>query len=183
MEHFDLYSADRQPLGRRIMRGEPIPHGEYHIVVQVMTINRDGEILLTQRVPEKTSGGKWECSGGCAVAGENSRDAAKRELFEETGIRAEPDDLELEWSLTTDSMLRDFYTLIKDVPLSSLELQESEVCAAKWVSFDRLCEMSRSGQTTRTLSRWLENRYLQIKQLTRSAVHGQRRKGGQSQNF
>lgn len=162
MEFFDLYSANRQPLGRKVLRGAPIPHGEYHIVVQVMTINSSGEILLTQRVPEKTSGGKWECSGGCAVAGETSREAAARELFEETGIMADEKELDLEWSLTTDSMLRDFYILVKDVPLSAMRLQSIEVCAAKWVSFERLCEMVRCGQTTRTVARWLDNRNTEI---------------------
>ena len=83
-EYFDLYTADRRRLGRRIQRGAPIPHGEYHIVVQIMTVNSQGKILLTQRVPQKTSGGRWECSGGCAISGETSREAAVRELFEET---------------------------------------------------------------------------------------------------
>ena len=157
MEFFDLYTVNRKPLGKKIMRGVPIPRGEYHIVVQVMTINHSGEILLTQRVPEKTSGGKWECSGGFAVAGETGKDAARRGLYEETGIVADESELSLEWTLTTDGMLRDFYVLIKDVPLSELRLQDIEVCAAKWVSFERLCEMSKSGQTTRTVTRWLEN--------------------------
>lgn len=170
MEFFDLYSVNRQPLGKRIPRGAPIPHGEYHIVVQIMTINRSGEILLTQRVPEKTSGGKWECSGGCAVAGETSREAAVRELFEETGIRAFKEEISLEWSLITDSMLRDFYILIKDAPLCGLRLQSAEVCAAKWVSFERLCEMVRSGQTTRTVARWLDNRGAELCEITRSAA-------------
>lgn len=147
------------------MRGAPIPRGEYHIVVQVMTINRKGEILLTQRVPEKTSGGKWECSGGCAVSGETGREAAVRELFEETGIQAGENELMLEWTLTTDSMIRDFFVLVKDVPLSAMRLQAIEVCAAKWVSFERLCEMSRTGQTTRTITRWLENRSIDIKRI------------------
>lgn len=169
MEFFDLYSVNRQPLGRKVLRGAPIPHGEYHIVVQVMTINGSGEILLTQRVPEKTSGGKWECSGGCAVAGETSREAAVRELFEETGIRADENEIELEWSLTTDSMFRDFYILEKDVPLSALRLQSIEVCAAKWVSFERLCEMARSGQTTRTVARWLDNRGAELHAITSRA--------------
>ena len=167
MEFFDLYSVDRKPLGRSVRRGAPIPRGEYHIVVQVMTINRKGEILLTQRVPEKTSGGKWECSGGCAVSGEDSRAAAVRELFEETGIRAYENELHSEWSITTDSMLRDFYILVKDVPLSKLHLQSAEVCAAKWVSFDRLCELSRLGQTTRTVTRWLDMRGYELENLTR----------------
>lgn len=157
-EYFDLYSADRKSLGRKIQRGAPIPRGEYHIVVQIMTINNKGEILLTQRVPEKTSGGRWECSGGCAVSGETSRSAAVRELFEETGIRTTPEEIDLEWSLTTDSMLRDFYIVNKNVPLENIQLQSAEVCAAKWVSLQRLEEMVQSGQTTKTVAKWLETR-------------------------
>lgn len=157
-EYFDLYTADRRKLGRKIQRGAPIPHGEYHIVVQIMSVNSLGEILLTQRVPQKTSGGRWECSGGCAVSGETSREAAVRELFEETGIRAFSSEIDLEWTMTTDSMLRDFYIVHKDVPLDRLVLQPSEVCAAKWVTYDRLCDMADNGQTTRTVARWLEIR-------------------------
>lgn len=165
-----MYTSTRQPLGRKILRGAPIPRGEYHIVVQIMTINRKGEILLTQRVPEKTSGGKWECSGGCAVSGETAKDAALRELFEETGIRADESEVFLEWTLTTDSMIRDFFVVVKDVPLSALRLQSVEVCAAKWVSFERLCEMSRTGQTTRTITRWLENRGYDIRNIIIKSV-------------
>lgn len=155
-EYFDLYTVDRRKTGRCIQRGAPIPHGEYHIVVQIMTVNSRGEILLTQRVPQKTSGGKWECSGGCAVCGETSREAAVRELFEETGIRADADEITLEWTLTTDSMLRDFYMVHKDVGIDRLKLQSTEVCAAKWVTFERLLEMAQNGQTTRTVARWLD---------------------------
>lgn len=172
-EYFDLYTADRRKLGRKIQRGAPIPHGEYHIVVQIMTVNSRGEILLTQRVPEKTSGGRWECSGGCAISGETSREAAVRELYEETGIRALPSEISLEWTMVTDSMLRDFYIVHKNVGLDRLVLQSEEVCAAKWVSFERLSEMAANGQTTRTVARWLETRgddlHSKIEEIRRTA--------------
>ena len=173
MEYFDLYTADRQPLGYKIQRGAPIPRGEYHIVVQIMTVNRKGEVLLTQRVPEKTSGGKWECSGGCAVTGETSQQAAVRELREETGLAVTPEDISLEWTLTTDSMLRDFYIVTKDARLESLRLQATEVCAAKWVSFERLEEMVRAGQTTRTVAKWLDNRRDELRAYVERAKRGQ----------
>lgn len=163
-EYFDLYTADRRRLGRSIQRGAPIPRGEYHIVVQIMSVNSRGEVLLTQRVPQKTSGGRWECSGGCAISGETSREAAVRELFEETGIKASPEEISLEWTLTTDSMIRDFYIVHKDVGIDRLVLQSTEVCAAKWVTFDRLTEMAENGQTTRTVARWLDIRGNDLRQ-------------------
>ena len=44
---------------------------------------------LTKRAPEKKSfPNTWENSGGSAWAGESSRQAIARELYEETGIRA-----------------------------------------------------------------------------------------------
>ncbi len=169
-EYFDLYTADRKPLGKMIPRGAQIPRGEYHIVVQIMLVNSDGEILLTQRVPSKTSGGKWECSGGCAIAGETSVSAAIRELYEETGVRVTPEEISLEWALTTDSMLRDFYFVYKDVALEELQLQSAEVCAAKWVSFPRLEQMVREGQTTRTVARWMDNRRSFLRDKVEKAV-------------
>lgn len=176
-EYFDLYTADRRRLGRKIQRGAPIPHGEYHIVVQIMSVNSRGEILLTQRVPQKTSGGRWECSGGCAISGETSREAAVRELFEETGIKAYPAEINLEWTLTTDSMIRDFYIVHKDVAIDRLVLQSTEVCAAKWVTFDRLTEMAENGQTTRTVTRWLEIRGDDLRyQIEQIRLSGSRRR-------
>lgn len=61
-------------------------------------------------------------------------------------MRSAPE-IDLEWTMTTDSMLRDFYIVHKDVPLDRLVLQSSEVCAAKWVTYDRLCDMADNGQT------------------------------------
>ena len=92
-----------------------------------------------------------------------------RELYEETGLSVNPEDIKLEWTLTTDSMLRDFYVVNKDAPLEGMKLQTVEVCAAKWVSFERLAEMAQSGQTTRTVTKWLECRYDELKQYTTEA--------------
>lgn len=47
----------------------------------------DGKFLITQRVMTKAwAPGWWEVSGGAAQAGEESIDAVRREVREETGI-------------------------------------------------------------------------------------------------
>lgn len=64
-EYFDLYTADRRKLGRKIQRGAPIPHGEYHIVVQIMSVNSLGEILLPsvfRRKPAAAGGSAAEAA-------------------------------------------------------------------------------------------------------------------------
>lgn len=63
--------------------------GEYGLVVCVWVCDGAGHLLLTKRAPEKKSfPNTWENSGGSAWAGESSRQAIARELYEETGIRA-----------------------------------------------------------------------------------------------
>ena len=89
MEWNDIYDKDRQLTGRVHRRGTYWRHGEYGLVVCVWVYDGKGNLLLTRRAPGKSYAGTWENSGGAAKAGESSRQAIARELFEETGIRAE----------------------------------------------------------------------------------------------
>lgn len=57
----------------------------------VIVRNERGEILLQQRADI----GCWGLPGGCQDLGEDLRDTAVRELFEETGIKVSPTDLVL----------------------------------------------------------------------------------------
>lgn len=53
--------------------------------------NEDGKILLQER----TDRDKWGLPGGCQELGEDLRLTAVREAYEETGIKLDPNDLEL----------------------------------------------------------------------------------------
>lgn len=57
----------------------------------VIVQNENGEILLQKR----TDNGEWCLPGGCQELGEDLRDTAARELFEETGIKVSPKELKL----------------------------------------------------------------------------------------
>ena len=95
MEFNDVYDKDRNLTGRVHRRGTRWKPGEYGLVVCVWVYDGKGNLLLTRRAPGKSFAGTWENSGGAAKAGENSRAAIARELFEETGIRAKPEEFEL----------------------------------------------------------------------------------------
>ena len=86
MELWDVYDRDRNMTGRFHERGRDMRHDDYHLVVQVWIENSKGEWLISKRCPEKPYGGKWETTGGSVVAGENSFEAALREVREELGV-------------------------------------------------------------------------------------------------
>jgi len=92
-ELWDAYDREGNPLGFDLVRGEPVPEGVYHLVVEVYSVTHDGRILITQRHPDKTWGLYWEITGGSVVKGEKPLQAAVRELREETGIVVEEKDL------------------------------------------------------------------------------------------
>lgn len=51
--------------GQLLIRGEPIPEGLYHIVVEVLAVHQDGSVLLTRRDYNKGGyPGLWESSAG-----------------------------------------------------------------------------------------------------------------------
>ena len=153
MEYNDIYDKDRNLTGRVHLRGTPWRKGEYGLVVCVWVADGKGNILLTRRAPEKTFAGTWENSGGAAQAGETSRQAIARELFEETGIRAEPEEFQLIGSGVDRNTHFDYYTLIRSTPLAEIKLLPGETDDAKWVTFAQVHQLIREKKICRVIAR------------------------------
>lgn len=149
-ELWDLYEKDRRPLGRTIPRGEPLPEGTYHLAVGIAVLNRQGEILLTQRSPEKDPhGGCWEIPGGCAQAGETSLAAACRKLQEETGLAVLPEELTLLLQEVLPGVHLDIYAATREGDKTALRLQDGETEAAQWLPLeDWLCRVGQGDYLT-----------------------------------
>ena len=114
MEFNDIYDKDRNLTGRIHKRGTPWHRGEYGLVVCVWVYDGNGNVLLTRRAPEKSYAGTWENSGGAAQAGETSRKAIARELFEETGIRAGEEEFEFLRTVRDKNAFYDHYCLKRE---------------------------------------------------------------------
>jgi hypothetical protein len=82
-ELLNVYDASGRVTGVR-MRHEAKGSGEAVGAVNVLLVNRRGEVLLQQRPVDKENGGLWDKSvGGHVSAGEDFDDTAVRETGEE----------------------------------------------------------------------------------------------------
>ena len=151
MEYNDIYDEKRRPTGRLHRRGTPWKNGEYGMVVCVWVYDGQGKVLLTRRAPEKSFAGTWENSGGAVKAGESSRQAIARELFEETGIRAEEAEFELIDSGRDGNTHYDYYCLKRKISLDQIVLLPGETDDVMWATFSQVREMIRDGRICRMI--------------------------------
>ena len=88
MEYWDIYDADKRRTGRTMKHNDwCLKDGEYHLTVLGVVRHTDGRFLITKRVMTKHwAPGWWEVPGGGVRAGEESADAVRREVLEETGL-------------------------------------------------------------------------------------------------
>ena len=152
MEYNDIYDENRQLTGRVHQRGTPWNPGEYGVVVCVWVYDGRGHLLLTRRAKGKSFAGTWENSGGAAKAGETSRQAVARELFEETGIRADPEEFELLDSDMDRNIFYDHYCLCRRIRLKDIVLLPGETEDVMWASFGKVHWMIRTGKICRIIA-------------------------------
>ena len=148
MELWDAYDKTGKKLdGLTLVRGEPIPDGVYHLVSDTLVRHTDGSYLLMQRDMRKHYGGMWEATaGGSALQGESPMDCAKRELFEETGIRA--DELTEVGRVTKGNSIYVEFLCVTGWAKDGVVLQLGETSAYRWVSREELLGMKKSELVT-----------------------------------
>ena len=150
-ELFDICTIDGESLGITRVRGSKLLKNEYHVVVMAIMINQYGEILVTKRSLKKIAPGKWECTAGSVIAGENSKNAMIREIFEEIGIVVKiEDEKPISYYLENDAIF-DIWRIKIANSLSELKLQKDEVDEAKFVTIREIENFIKSGNATSSL--------------------------------
>lgn len=152
VEYNDIYDENRRLTGRTHRRGSSWKSGEYGLVVCVWVYDGKGKLLMTRRAEGKSFAGTWENSGGAAKVGETSLQAIARELYEETGIRAEESEFRLFSQDQEGHTIYDFYFLKKNVKLENIVLLPGETDDARWVTFNEVHAMIRRRQICRIIA-------------------------------
>lgn len=147
-EKWDILDENGLPTGKTTLRGRcMLKSGEYHLVVHIWILSSDGKYLIQRRSDDKKlMPGEWAATGGAAISGENSFNAASRELFEELGIKSDEDTLKKVVRIKRRNSLLDVFVTMCNTPARDLVLQSSEVAEAKWVTEDTLHNMIRCGK-------------------------------------
>lgn len=153
MEYNDIYDKDRHLTGHTHRRGTRWRPGEYGLVVCVWVYDGEGNLLLTRRAKEKSFPGTWENSGGAVKAGETSRQAIARELFEETGIRAAEEEFELLDTGCDGSFHYDYYCIQRNTPLSEIVLLPGETDDVRWASFAQVHQLIDEKKMCKVIAR------------------------------
>ena len=148
----DVYDENRNLTGRVHLRGTPWAPGDYGLVVCVWVYDGSGRILLTRRAKGKSFHGTWENSGGAAKAGETSRQAIARELFEETGIKAKEEEFEYLCSDRDKNTFYDFYCLKRCISLKRIVLLPGETDGVMWAGFGKIHWMIRTRKICRIIA-------------------------------
>ncbi len=159
MELWDLYNENRELTGLSHVRGEEIPQGYYHIVVNIWIRNSKGEYLISQRSADRPVFPlMWECVGGSVIKGEDSLTGALRETQEEVGLILSPEDGKLICSVVGRSVNGVKYTDILDVwlfeydgPVSLEQATTKEVKQVVWMSKAQIKELFNTGKMVHTL--------------------------------
>lgn len=148
MEYVDIYTQDRQFTGRTKPKSEPLAAGEYILIAHLVIFDSHGNMLIQQRQKDKVDWpGYWDItSGGGAMAGETSQQAALRELREELGIEADLSHTRPVLTVHYPLGFDDYYILQQDIPLQALRIQQEEVMDVRWAGYEEIRLMTRQGR-------------------------------------
>ena len=158
MEYLDIVDENGTPTGETVSRDAAHREGIRHRTAHVWVVRNRAEaepgyeILLQKRSEEKESfPGMYDTSSaGHIPAGDEPLESALRELKEELGIAAAPEDLrfagifriryekEFHGSLFRDNEVTSVYIYDHPVEIEKLVLQESEVSQVRWFGLEEV---------------------------------------------
>lgn len=166
MEYLDIVDESGLPTGETIERSVAHRDGILHRTAHVWVVRENEgrtEVLLQKRSEEKESfPGMFDTSSaGHIPAGEEPAPSALRELEEELGISAAPDQLHyagifriqyekvFHGGIFRDNEVTRVYVYREPVDINSLSLQASEVTEVRWFDLEEVWNEIQSGNRSR----------------------------------
>lgn len=159
MELWDLFDRSGNIVSTNHGRGDTIPKGTYHKIVNIIVQHVDGDYLLMKRSDDKESrAGEYELTaGGSTIKGEDFSEGAWRELYEETGIKADAL-YELTPVIIREEKryLQKSFFCLTNIDKNSIQLQAGETQGFQWLSEDEVLAISNTDSLVRLTNEVIE---------------------------
>ncbi|MBI5357255.1 NUDIX domain-containing protein [Candidatus Saccharibacteria bacterium] len=167
MHHPLLQIVDENdnPIGAAT-KEEAISGSNFHRISRIMLENPDGKILLQKRTMNVVFPGLWDHSAaGHVDEGEDYLTAAKREMFEEIGVKTDLEEVAYykHEEKVDGYVLRRFNKLYKGtIDFTPNNLNKDEVSEVKWFSLEEIKDMikNRPNEMTKGLKYVIGRHYL-----------------------
>ncbi len=163
MEIWDVLDINRNKIeGRVSVRGsDDMSDDEFHLVVFAAVADRNNNLAVSMRDRNKMFGGSWEFTGGSALSGESSRQAAEREVLEEMGI----DISKAKGKIVADAVkywkgsnwFYDVWVFRCDIDKELLKPQPGEVEKIELFHIDKICQMVENDEFTSITKEFIED--------------------------
>ena len=158
MEIFDICDEYGNPTGKTVTREKAHREGICNRTAHVWVVRRRQgkyQVLLKRRSMNKESfpGQLDTSSAGHIPAGDEPAESAVRELREELGIEAWPEDLEyagqfrvkyekeFHGKIFRDNEVTNVYIYMRDIPISDIMIQREELESADWYDLEETYQM------------------------------------------
>lgn len=147
MEQWDILDEFKESTGKTWVRGNEMMKGDFHQVVHIWIMNKEGQFLIQQRQPWKKGWpSMWDCAAaGAVLLGETSEMGAIRETKEELGEELDMEQAEMIFTIKFSRGFDDHWLVKQEIDMQQLHLQYEEVADAKWATKDEILELVKSG--------------------------------------
>jgi 8-oxo-dGTP pyrophosphatase MutT (NUDIX family) len=146
MELLDVYNEEGKVTGKVVQRGtdkKEYQKGEHPGIVQIFIENSEGKFLIEKS--SKDNGFKYLPVGGHIISGETPINGIIRETKEEIGLDLKEDEFKYLGFFIIDFPVRFIYYMNKDIDISKLRLQSSEVESVTYKTPTEMLELIDQG--------------------------------------
>lgn len=159
-EFLDIFTKDGYKTGESLPREEAIRQGKLIKAFQIWIINDKNEVLLEVRSQGRLhDAGMLDLCSGHVQKGERESQAVKREVIEELGLKAikekefenivrvGTEHCDLRQYGRSGNYLLPWYVLKlnRTIPEEDFKLQEEEVASVKWLDYEQVKNIIKSG--------------------------------------
>ena len=123
-----------------------IPKDCYLPVTGVVILNTNNNILAQKRSKLKsTNPGKWGIFSGKVDLGENFKDAAVREVYEEIGVKLNKEELKILSKYKDNKAFFIIFYIYKNIDITDCKLQKQEIDEIKYFNIKELENLYNDG--------------------------------------